>query len=241
MPNYDLTGPTNLFTTVDDLLLWDKNFVNPTVGGADAIDALQRPVAQSNAYGLGLYVLTDANGKPEKIYHNGRTIGHRAHLVHDYEHKISIALLCNVEFTNVEATDNLVFAVSQVVQGQEPDTPLLEEPAFPVPPNTTPAAALAAFCGTYYSSEIDTEYEVKTDGAGALFIKRPGHPDNTLMDFPGFPDNKFVARDFTEVLREVEVTFQGDDGNGNTTELKLDWSKRLGGSRLMDFKFVRRK
>ena len=26
MPNYDLTGPTNLFTTVEDLMLWDANF-----------------------------------------------------------------------------------------------------------------------------------------------------------------------------------------------------------------------
>lgn len=240
IPNYDLTGPTNLFTTVDDLLRWDANFVTPTVGGADAIAALQRPVDQSNAYGLGLYVLRETNGKPRKIYHNGRTIGHRAHLIRDYDHGISIALLCNVEFTNVEATDNLVFAVSQVVQGQEPDTPLLDEPEFKVPPNTTPAAALAGYCGTYYSSEIDTAYEVKTDGAGALVIKRPGHPDNTLMDFPGFPDNKFVARGFTEVLREVEVTFQGD-GNGHITEFELDWSSRLGGSRLMDFKFVKRK
>ena len=36
----------------------------------------------------------------------------------DNPHQISIALLCNLEFTNVTATDDMVFAVSKVVQGK---------------------------------------------------------------------------------------------------------------------------
>jgi len=36
MPNYDLTGPTNLLTTVEDLARWDRNFDDKTVGGAAA-------------------------------------------------------------------------------------------------------------------------------------------------------------------------------------------------------------
>src|SRR5207248_7582079 len=30
MPNYDLTGPTNLLTSVEDLALWDRNFDDKT-------------------------------------------------------------------------------------------------------------------------------------------------------------------------------------------------------------------
>jgi CubicO group peptidase (beta-lactamase class C family) len=237
IPNYDLTGPTNLFTTVDDLLRWDANFDSGTVGGESAVAALQRPVDRSNAYGLGLYVLRGANGKPRKIYHNGRTIGYRAHLYRDYENGISIALLCNVEFTNVEATDNLVFTVSRIVQEKEPDRPLLDAPAFNVPPGTRGAEALEEYCGTYYSTEIDTAYEVQRHGLN-LAIKRRWHPEHTLVDFPDYPDDTFVARDFTEVLREIEVTFVRD-GNDNIIELRLDWSGRLGASRLMGFKFIK--
>ena len=40
MPNYDLTGPTNLQTTVEDLMLWDANFDTMTVGGAAAFAAM---------------------------------------------------------------------------------------------------------------------------------------------------------------------------------------------------------
>jgi CubicO group peptidase (beta-lactamase class C family) len=241
IPNYDLTGPTNLFTTVDDLLRWDANFdsPSPSVGGKSAIAALQRPTQQSNGYGLGLFVLRDTNGTVFKVHHNGRTIGYRTHLVHDYEHGISIALLCNVEFTNVEATKNITDEVSQIVQGKEPNKPALDEPELEIPPGTKSPEALEEYCGTYHSSEIDTAYKVQRDETG-LVIKRPGHPDATLMDFPDFPDDTFVARGFTEVLREVEVTFRRDkDRKNNITELTLDWARRIGGSRLMDFKFVK--
>jgi len=237
IPNYDLTGPTNLFTTVEDLLLWDANFASGRVGGERGVAALQRPTDSSNGYGLGLYVLTDANGKPRKIYHNGRTIGYRAHLYRDHENGISIALLCNVEFTNVEATDNIVFEVSRIVQELEPARPLLDAPAFDAPRGAMAAEALQEYCGTYYSREIDTAYEVQM-GAAGLMIKRRWHPEHTLTDFPGFPDDTFVARGFTEVLREIEVTFLRD-GNNRIKELQLKWSRRLRGARLMDFRFAK--
>ena len=56
MPNYDLTGPTNLQTTVEDLIKWDRNFDSKIVGGDAALTAMQTPVAHSGIYGLGLYV-----------------------------------------------------------------------------------------------------------------------------------------------------------------------------------------
>src|SRR5262249_42001652 len=40
MPRLDVMGATNLFTTVDDLLRWDRNFENMTVGG-NAISKMQ--------------------------------------------------------------------------------------------------------------------------------------------------------------------------------------------------------
>ena len=43
MPNYDLMGPTNLLTTVEDLARWDRNFDDKTVGGAAALSKCKRP------------------------------------------------------------------------------------------------------------------------------------------------------------------------------------------------------
>ena len=239
IPNYDLSGPTNLFTTVDDLLLWDANFVaqNP-LGGRNAVDAMQRPTEKSNGYGLGLQVYRYANGEPRKIYHNGRTIGHRAHLVHDYDTGIAIAMLCNVEFSHVDATDKLADQVSEIVQGRKANIPILDHHKLRDPEGARPAEALAEYCGTYYNSEIDTAYEVTMIGT-RFVIKRPRYSDyTTLDDFPG-PDDTFVAKDFTAVLREITVTFLRGD-NSAITGFKLDWS-RYEGSRLVDLGFVKQK
>jgi CubicO group peptidase (beta-lactamase class C family) len=239
MPNYDLTGPTNLLTTVEDLIRWDKNFdrPDPAVGGKNAVAALLKPEENSDGYGLGVWTTGGRNSTPRLVEHNGRTIGHRAHLFRDNAHGISIALLCNVEFTDILATDKLVFAVAQVVLGGEPVEQNFDHDRNEIPPGSKPAEALKEYSGTYYSREIDTAFEVVEKGF-SLQIKRPRHPDCALTDFLGYPDDTFVAQNFTEVLREVEVTFLRD-GNRNITALRLDWSQRIGASRLMDFRLAR--
>jgi CubicO group peptidase (beta-lactamase class C family) len=240
IPNYDLTGPTNLFTTVEDLIRWDRNFDEPNVkvGGRSAVAELLMPGDNSGGYGLGLYVGGGTSKMPRIVEHNGRTIGHRAHLFRDNERRTSIALLCNVEFEDVLATDKFVFAVCQVVWGGEPDTPNFDHAEIEVPPGTKPAEALEEYCGTYYSREIDTVFEVVERGF-SLEIKRPRDPAHALTDFPGYPDDTFVVRRFTDVLREVEVTFLRG-ASGNITGLRLDWSRRIGASRLMGFRFDKR-
>jgi CubicO group peptidase (beta-lactamase class C family) len=231
IPNYDFTGPTNLYTTVDDLMKWDANFgkPDPAVGGADAIAKLQRATPASDDYGLGLYVL-DTDGVPQKIYHDGRTIGYRSHLFRDYVDEVSIALLCNVEFSYVKATHDLVFAISEVVQGRQPTSITIDEPDVQLPPSTK---ARDEYRGTYRSGELNAEFEVEKVGA-SLVIKRPTYPDCTLADGP-HPDT-FLARRFTDVLREVKFTFVRF--NGKVTQLQLDWSGGL--PRLTDFRFDRK-
>ena len=82
MPNYDLMGPTNLLTTVEDLARWDRNFDDKTVGGAAALSKMQTPGRLSNGdkvpYGLGL-MLSKYRGL-SVVEHDGRDAGYRAHL-----------------------------------------------------------------------------------------------------------------------------------------------------------------
>ena len=78
------------------------------------------------------------------------------------------------------------------------------------------------------------------DDAVRKMIEENGAGDATDIvcmeaDAPGFPDDKFVAQDFTDVLREVEVTFLKD--RRKVRGLQLEWAKRIGASRLMEFCF----
>ena len=97
MPNYDLIGPTNLQTTVDDLMRWDANFDTMTVGGATALTEMQTPGLGD--YGLGLFIAQ--RGGIYVVEHDGRDAGYRSHLICFPDRKLSIALLCNVALPNV--------------------------------------------------------------------------------------------------------------------------------------------
>jgi len=96
MPPYNFSGPTNLLTTVEDLLLWDENFDTGRVGKKEAISELLNKDEDANeGYGLGL-VVTGPPGAPVDVFHNGVTIGHRAMLYRSYPDELTIALLSNI-------------------------------------------------------------------------------------------------------------------------------------------------
>jgi CubicO group peptidase (beta-lactamase class C family) len=107
MPNYDLTGPTNLLTTVEDLARWDRNFDEKTVGGDVALSLMQTPSTLSNGakasiplapglmvnYGLGLMI--SAYRGLNTVEHNGRDAGYRSHLIRFPDQHFAVACLCN--------------------------------------------------------------------------------------------------------------------------------------------------
>jgi CubicO group peptidase (beta-lactamase class C family) len=98
MPKYDLTGPTNLLTTVEDLALWDYNFDDKTVGGEYALSQMLKPAELSDGtsapYGLGLMI--DEYRKLKVIEHDGSDAGYRSHLIRFPNNSFAVAILCNL-------------------------------------------------------------------------------------------------------------------------------------------------
>jgi CubicO group peptidase (beta-lactamase class C family) len=98
MPKYDLTGPTNLLTTVEDLALWEYNFDDKAVGGEYALSHMLKPAELSDGtnapYGLGL-MLTEYRGL-KVIEHDGRDAGYRSHLIRFPNNSFAVAILCNL-------------------------------------------------------------------------------------------------------------------------------------------------
>ena len=116
MPNYDLTGPTNLLTTVEDLIKWDRNFDSKIVGGDAAIQAMLTPVTASKGYGLGLIVGRDRPPRPPRwvIEHNGRDAVYRSHRIRYPDQQLTVALLCNLALPESISTSKLVRDVADV-------------------------------------------------------------------------------------------------------------------------------
>jgi CubicO group peptidase (beta-lactamase class C family) len=241
MPNYDLTGPTNLLTTVEDLMRWDRNFDYKTVGGDDALSQMQTRAVLSDGtpvpYGFGLMLPTYRNHKV--IEHAGLDAGYRTHLMRFPDQHLAVAILCNVAVPDDTGPGVLARHVADVYLRDEPAsvTPQHQASAPPGPPGTSgpagvpgppPTLDFAEYTGRYYSDEIDSTYEIKPDRA-SIAIARHKYP-LTHLD-PTFADT-FKMTNFSPLVRSGSVHFTRD-GQGKITGFLFD------GDRIRNFPFIK--
>jgi CubicO group peptidase (beta-lactamase class C family) len=96
--SYSIVGGGGMITTVDDLLLWDKNFNADRLGKGTLIEELEKPGVLNDgsktAYAMGLY-LANHRGLAT-VEHDGALFGYRADYVRFPEQKLSVACLCNL-------------------------------------------------------------------------------------------------------------------------------------------------
>jgi hypothetical protein len=212
MPNYDLTGPTNLQTTVDDLMRWDANFDTMTVGGATALTEMQTPGLGD--YGLGLFIAQ--RGGIYVVEHDGRDAGYRSHLIRFPDRKLSIALLCNVALPNVRTptvqTWSLVRDVAKLYLGTTVPPP----PPPPVPGATSgsPPSNPGEFTGQFHSDELDVTYTLGLNGT-AIQVTREKYAAVTLSPLTVADTFKTMpppALPFSNVLSKVKFSFFREQG-----------------------------
>jgi CubicO group peptidase (beta-lactamase class C family) len=237
MPNYDLTGPTNLLTTVEDLLRWARNFDSGIVGGKAALAAMQTPLAQSEGYGLGL-IMGSYKGLPT-VEHSGEDAGYRSHFIRLPEQQLAIALLGNVLLVNIDTAD-LVREVADVyLRPKRAAARQASAKATAEAPATASAVAAAPadlkqYQGRYYSEEIDTVYEVVLDRS-SLQIRRKKYDPTPLHPMGG---DKFGMDNFSNVLTSATVQF-GRDAHRKVEGLRIDDATPAPNNRLANFRFTR--
>jgi CubicO group peptidase (beta-lactamase class C family) len=228
MPNYDLTGPTNLLTTVEDLMRWDHNFDLLTVGGAANLAAMQTTVPHSGDYGLGLFIRTDQGRRI--VEHDGRDPGHRSHLIRYPDQKLAVALLGNVQLPNSIYTGDLVRNVAAVYLNSAPAA-APPSSAQPTPPVFTPAS-LTDYPGRYYSDEVDNVCEVILDGSSIVMAHRKYDP----ATLTAVSTDTFTMNNFSVVLSLATVQFSRD-AQGKIDGFYIDDTS--GADRLRHFRFAK--
>lgn len=99
MTTLDMVGDGGVFTSIDDLLLWDRNFYNNILGetGDQLIEQVTTPGVLDDGtmmdYAFGLSV-DDYKGL-KMISHGGAFVGYRAEMIRFPQHGFSVAVLCN--------------------------------------------------------------------------------------------------------------------------------------------------
>ena len=98
MPASDHVGPTNLFTSVEDLVRWSDNFVRPRVGGEKLIGRLTTPGrlndGRLHGYACGLEIGRYRGLRI--VSHGGIQHGYRARLALYPDQRVAVAILANL-------------------------------------------------------------------------------------------------------------------------------------------------
>jgi len=207
----DMVGDGGVFTTVEDLARWDRNFVDNRLGrgGPELIRLLETPgrLADGSAtdYAFGLAV--GEHRGLRRIGHGGAFVGFRAAFDRFPDHHLSVAVLCNV---STSAPGSLALEVADLY---------LADHLAPVPeaPEADPAAArettaggveeveLRRAAGHYWNAEEGLVREIALAG-GRLFYVRSAESRNELAPLG---DGRFRMLD---VPVEVTVRFAAAGG-----------------------------
>ena len=175
LQNFDKIGAGGLYTTVEDLRLWDENFYARKVGG----DALQKLIhtrgilnrGDTIPYAFGNNVATYRGLRIDE--HGGSLMGYKAEILRFPDQHFSVLATCNLGSIN---PGPLAEQVAEVYlgdkMGPKPSRPVAATRQRDVTPAGAPAlgaAELAAYTGDYYSDEVDATYHVAVTGGSLVF------------------------------------------------------------------------
>ncbi len=99
IPDFAIVGATSLFTTVEDLAHWNRNFTSGEVGGRDVLRQLQAHGALDDgvrlSYAFGLAHGTHRGRRT--IGHGGTDAGYRSEFLRFPDEDLAVAVLCNTD------------------------------------------------------------------------------------------------------------------------------------------------
>jgi CubicO group peptidase (beta-lactamase class C family) len=213
MTTLDMVGDGGIFTTVGDLLLWDRNFYANKLGGEDLVDRqLTTGVLNDGTQ------LTYANGLTVSRYrglkvvrHGGSFVGFRAEMIRFPDQKFSVICLANLSsispsrLANQVADIYLEDAFTEAPRQRTGTQQNRQRPGVRAEPASLSHVQLAEYGGSYYSPELDVVYTVSA-GEGGLTLSVGKQSVRRLV-----PDGADVLR-----AGNRSVRFQRGDDRGIT-------------------------
>jgi CubicO group peptidase (beta-lactamase class C family) len=212
MPFENVYGNSSLLTTVEDLIKWNQNFVNPVVGGPRFVAEMQTQgrlnSGRTITYALGLE--RDSWRGVPVVSHGGATAGYRAFLARYPEQRLDVALLCNSGSVNPAAISNQVAEVFL----RDKLGPATTQAASGV---RLPAAVLQARTGLFRHARTGTPLRLTLQ-------------DSTLriggQRLTPIAENTFVSGPLRAVFSSDAASFRVIEPDGDTTLYNrvADWN-----------------
>ncbi len=183
--NFDKVGAGGLYTTVRDLLLWDRNFYTGDVGGAAFLDLIHGRGVLTNGeqltYAFGLAI--DEYRGLRTVSHGGSMMGFKAAYLQFPEQRFSVIATCNLGPINPMP---LAQRVADIYLDDQLAAPETREPGgrrdAPAASGPFTTAELNELAGIYYSDELDVTYELAAED-GELRLSLRNTPPRLLRKF----------------------------------------------------------
>jgi CubicO group peptidase (beta-lactamase class C family) len=153
LPNWDVTGASNLFTTVGDLLKWEQNLADGRVGGKALVERMQvsghLDDGSATDYGFGLGI--GRHRGVRTISHSGGDAGYRAEAVRFPDHHLAVVTLCNLSNVDPRVLNR---KVAEVVLGDDVFGPLA--PTVPIS-----RREMEASVGAYWNAATGDAWRIR--------------------------------------------------------------------------------
>lgn len=215
-----VAGPSNLWTTVEDMAKWALNFETPRVGDADLLQRFNAPSLLDNGERAVYYADGDdigyhAKGQVVRRYrganvwsHGGHTAGFRSTFWRFPDQRFALVLLSNDEhFAQLQNAEGIVdFCLNGSLQ---PKPEIVVPRTRAVPSTARPSADLKDYEGRFCNDELEADYTVESRN-GRLFLS---HLRHGALELTGTGRDQFTGK----IQFPVEIAFARDEGGRSVT------------------------
>jgi CubicO group peptidase (beta-lactamase class C family) len=172
-PLFDFVGPTNVYTTIEDLARWDQNFYDKRVGGQALLDQMLKPGVLKDGkeidYAAGLFV-GHWNGL-RIVEHDGGDPGYRADFIRLPDQHFSVACLCNV--TNIDPTEVTrqiagIYLADEFKRNEAKHEPIAEAKAAEVSERE-----LSSVTGIYFNPVTEVVRRITLKDGKLMYVRGP--------------------------------------------------------------------
>jgi len=252
IPVFDNAGATSLFTTVQDMAKWERNFIQPTVGDAQVIAQMQERGRLNDGNTIP-YAFALSHGRFRgltTIGHSGADAGYRADFLRFPDQRHAFVTLCNIASANPAFLNRSVAAIvladkmNGPVPGAGSTTAVTEVPIDSV--------VLRSLAGVYLDPKTEAQAEAvyrestrtlhAGRGAQAPQLRHVGNNEFVLTDVAGGQQTRYRFGANSVTMPGSSVTLQRVQpadvslaklrdlvGRYRSEELDVEWSIALAG------------
>ncbi len=216
---WDQSGDGGVFTTIEDLIQWDRNFYDPRVGDSRLIDQLTTPGTLNDGtqlgYALGLFVETYKGLR--LVRHEGEWAGFKAEFLRCPALHFSVMCLCNLSTMNpIQLAHRIVDIClsDRLKDEQRTGLPAVDTSGQT---NMSPEEA-SAYAGFYRNPEDETIRKTIFRGGTLMYVRVPGSESALLplghdrFRMLGVPANVLITFGANQGTKASKMTVVVDSG-----------------------------